>query len=68
MEATLASDPPLAKEDWIRMQGWYCDVEEIPPPPARVNIDQMTAERIALYWSVPLPGADHSSGADTITG
>ena len=21
VEATLASDPPLAKEDWIRMQG-----------------------------------------------
>ena len=31
VEATLASNPPLVKEAWIRMQGWYCEFEDRPP-------------------------------------
>ena len=32
VEALIASDPPMAKEAWIRMQGWYNDTEDRPTP------------------------------------
>ena len=54
VESLLASDPPLSKEAWIRMQGWYKYLVE-PPPPARVTIDGMTEERVAIYFHVHPP-------------
>ena len=32
LEALLVSDPPLGKDAWIRIRGWYRDVEYRIPP------------------------------------
>ena len=39
VEALFMSDPPLVKEACIWIQGWYRDVKDHPPPPARVTIE-----------------------------
>ena len=38
------------------MKGWYRDVVDHGPPPTRVNLDQITAERVDLYCQVPPQG------------
>ena len=56
VESLLASDPPLIRESWIRMQGWYKEEVDRIPLPSRVSLTTMTAEREHLYWHVPLMG------------
>ena len=56
MESLLASDPPLIREAWIRMRGWYKDAVDHPPPPSRVTIYHMMAEWVELYRHVPFSG------------
>ena len=56
MPSLLASDPPLIREAWIRMQGWYKDAVDHPPPPSRFAIANMMAERFKLYRHVPSLG------------
>ena len=56
VESLLASDPPLIREAWIQMQGWYKDAIEHPPPPSIVSLAKMTGEREELYRHVPSPG------------
>ena len=54
VESLLASDhPPLVKEVWRRMRGWYKESINRPLPLAHVNITRMTMERISLYKWVP---------------
>ena len=55
VEALLKLDPPLTKEAWIQMRGWYHDVEYFSPTPSRVTITQMTAEILELYRRVTPP-------------
>ena len=52
----LASDPNLIHEAWIRIQGWYKDAVDQPPPLDRVALAKMMAEREELYRHVPSPG------------
>ena len=56
VEALLIYNTPLLKEAWIRMRGCYLKAEDQPPPPERVAIARMTAERVALYQRVLHPG------------
>ena len=56
VEALLTSDPPLVKEACICMQGWFRDVKDHLPPPARVTIEYITAERFELYQRFPILG------------
>ena len=49
----MGADPPLIREAWHRIKGWYKDTVDRAPPPARVTLERITAERVALYSYVP---------------
>ena len=49
----MGEDPPLIQEAWYRIQGWYKAAVDRAPPPARVTLERITAERVALYSHVP---------------
>ena len=44
VESLLTRDPPLPREDWMRMWGWYQEAVDHAPPPARVTLERITAE------------------------
>ena len=56
LETLMGSDPPLHREDWQRIKGWYKAVVNCAPPPAWVTLEQITVERVGLYSYVPPPG------------
>ena len=56
VETLLAYNPPLIKEAWCRIKGWYKIATNSHSAPARVMIEQTTEERVSLYWWVPPPG------------
>ena len=56
VEALLKADPPLIQEAWYHIQGWYKAAVYHSPPPARVTLDRITADIVALYSCVPPPG------------
>ena len=56
VEALLGGDPPISKEAWRRMKGWYRAAVNRGLPPARATIERITAERVELYSQVPSPG------------
>ena len=56
VEALVGADPFLIQEAWHRIQGWYKAAVDHAPPPARVTLERITAERVALYSYVPSPG------------
>ena len=49
MDNLIASYPPLVKEAWSWIQGWYNMSTEIPPPPYRIMLAHIMAERVELY-------------------
>ena len=48
--------PPLVKETWIWLRGWYRETKDLPPPPALMVIVRMTEEMVDLYLRFPLTG------------
>ena len=52
----LVADYPLHKEAWHCMDGWCKDAVECNPPPARVTLKRIIAERVDLYHQVQPPG------------
>ena len=56
VESLLASNPPLIREAWIHMLGWYKDTSDRPPPPFRVTLGHMMEERVDLYRHIPYLG------------
>ena len=56
MEALVGSDTPLIQDAWHRIQGWYKAAIDRAPPPARVTLKRITADRVALYSHVLPPG------------
>ena len=56
VEALMKADPPLIQEAWYHIQGWYKAAVDRAPPPARVTLKRITAERVALYSRVPPSG------------
>ena len=55
MERLMTRDPPLPCEAWRRMQGWYIAAVDYAPPPARITLERITAEREELYRYLPPP-------------
>ena len=53
VEALVGADPPLHREAWHRIKGWYKSEVDHAPPPAWVTHDQITAESMELYSNVP---------------
>ena len=56
VEALVGADPPLIQEAWHRIQGWYKTAVDCTPLPAKVMLERITTERVALYSYVPPPG------------
>ena len=52
----MGSNPPLDREAWHRIKGWYKATVDRAPLPARVTLERIMAEREELYSYVPLPG------------
>ena len=53
VETLLGSDPPLYREAWHRIKGWYKAAVDRDPPPARVTLERVTVDRLELYSYVP---------------
>ena len=58
VETLLGSEPPLHRESWHRLKGWYWAAVDRPLSPAQVILERITAERVGLYSYVPPPGAN----------
>ena len=58
VEELLGSDPPLQREAWHRIKGWYQAAVNRDPPSARVTLERITAERVELYSYVSLLGSN----------
>ena len=58
MDAILGSDPPLHREAWHRIKGWYWAAVDRALSPAWVTLEWITAEQVELYSYVPPPGAN----------
>ena len=66
VETLLGSDPPLHREAWHRLEGWYWAAVNRAPPPARVTLDRIMMERVDLYIYVPPPEANISISVETL--
>ena len=56
IESLIMLDPPLIKEEWFRMWGWYKDaVDRTPLPPPRISLGALMVERVELYIYVLTP-------------
>ena len=51
----IGSDPPLHREAWHRMKGWYWSAVDRTPPPDWVNLEWITSEWVDLYSYIPAP-------------
>ena len=58
VEELLGSDPPLHQEACHRIKGWYKAAVDRAPPPARVTLKRITAEKVELYSYVPTLGTN----------
>ena len=56
VEVLAKADPPLIQEAWYRIQGWYKAAADRTPPPARVTLNRITAERVVMYSRALPPG------------
>ena len=55
VEMMLGLEPPLYREAWYWMKGWYMAVVDRTKPPDRVTFERITAEQVDLYIYVPPP-------------
>ena len=58
MDKLLGLDPPLHRESWHQLKGWYRFEVDCAPPPTWVTLKQITEERVNLYSYVPPPGVN----------
>ena len=56
VEKLFGSYPPVHQESWHRIKGWYRAAVDCAPPPARITLEQITADQVDLYIYVPPPG------------
>ena len=47
--------PHFTGKTWHQIMGWYKAAVDCTPPPARVTLERITAERVELYIYVPPP-------------
>ena len=55
-EVLLALEPPLVKENWHRMEGWYKATDNRAPLIDQLTIEKIAVEWVSLYERVPPPG------------
>ena len=58
VETLLGSDPPMPREAWQWIKGWYKAGVDRDPPTAGVTHERIMAERVDLYSYVPSPGTN----------
>ena len=58
VETLLGSEPPIPREAWQPLKGWYKAAVERALPPARFTLKQITEERVDLYSYAPSPGTN----------
>ena len=58
VETLLGSDPPMPREAWQWIKGWYKAGVDRDPPTAGVTLERIMAERVDLYSYVPSPGTN----------
>ena len=51
--------PPLTREAWRRMWGWYREAVDHAPPPVGVTLEWITKDCEELYHAVPPPAGDN---------
>ena len=56
MKDLLTSEPPLHKEAWYHMKGWYNFAASRVSLPVQLNIERITAERVTLHHHIPPMG------------
>ena len=56
LEALFGLDPPLHWKTWYRIMGWYWAAFDHAPPPAWLELEMITEDRVELYNYVPYPG------------
>ena len=49
-------DPPLHRESWHEIKGWYQAAIGRAPLPTQIALERITAERVELYSYVLPPG------------
>ena len=62
----MGSDPPLHREAWHQIKGWYRDTVDRAPPSAWVTLERITAERVELYSYVLPLGANTPISVETL--
>ena len=50
----LNGDSPLPLKAWRRMQGWHRAAVEHTPHPDQITLNHITADRVELYFTIPL--------------
>ena len=56
VKTLLGSDPPLHREAWHRLKGWYWDAVDRATLSAQVTLEWIMAEQVYLYSYVTPPG------------
>ena len=56
IDSLLAFYPPLVRDSWVRIWGWYRDADDRPPPPAHISLETLTEEFAEPYAHVLPPG------------
>ena len=67
METLLGLYPPLRREAWHRLKGWYWDVVNRYPPPDQFTLERVMTERVDLYSYVPHPGGNIAVSIEPFT-
>ena len=58
VEKLIGSDPPIHREAWRQLKGWYWAAANCAPPPSPVTLERVMAERVDLYRYIPPLGAN----------
>ena len=67
METLLGLYPPLRREAWHRLKGWYWDAVDHALPPARVTLKQFTGNQVDLYSYMKPPGENLPISVETFS-
>ena len=65
IEKLLGVEPPLHKESWHQMKGWYKAVVNHVPPSDWVTLERLTEECVDIYRHVSPPGENIPVSVET---
>ena len=64
VERLLGLNPPLHREAWHPMKGWYWAAFDRAPPLARVTLERIMTGWVDLYSYVPTPVENNPVSVD----